>query len=94
MDVRRGAHQGLREIEVAVERGALGEGAPEVAPLTQAAREAGVPVEVHELHDSAVARAYERALVLVRPDGHVAWRGDALPADTRRLIETVAGQRI
>jgi hypothetical protein len=29
--------------------------------------------------------------VLVRPDGQVAWRGDALPEDVRTLIDTVRG---
>ena len=36
--------------------------------------------------------AYERRLVLVRPDGHVAWRADAEPADAGALIDTVRGQ--
>jgi hypothetical protein len=36
-------------------------------------------------------RAYERRLVLVRPDGHVAWRGDASPADPLAVIDRVRG---
>jgi hypothetical protein len=38
------------------------------------------------------APVYERRLVLVRPDGHVAWRGDSAPADSRALIARVTGQ--
>jgi hypothetical protein len=34
---------------------------------------------------------YERRLVLVRPDGHVAWRGDAPPADPLAVIDRVRG---
>jgi len=29
--------------------------------------------------------------VLVRPDGHVAWRGDAAPADPVALIDRIRG---
>jgi hypothetical protein len=36
---------------------------------------------------------YERALVLVRPDGHVAWRGEAAPADPGEIIERIRGAR-
>ena len=34
--------------------------------------------------------------MLVRPDGHVAWRGDSEPANTLAMIDTVrrAGPRI
>jgi hypothetical protein len=34
---------------------------------------------------------YGAALVLVRPDQHVAWRGDSAPADPARLIDLIRG---
>jgi len=34
---------------------------------------------------------YRQKLVLSRPDQHVAWRGDRLPADSRQLIDRVRG---
>jgi 2-polyprenyl-6-methoxyphenol hydroxylase-like FAD-dependent oxidoreductase len=62
-----------------------------VAPLETAAAERGVPLRVVPLDDPAIARLYERRLVLVRPDGMVAWRADALPDDASALIATVTG---
>jgi hypothetical protein len=41
--------------------------------------------------DPAIARLYERRLVLVRPDGHVAWRSDDPPADPLALADRVRG---
>ena len=41
---------------------------------------------VVDLDHAEAARLYERRLVLVRPDGQVAWRGDAVPADTTALM--------
>jgi flavin-dependent monooxygenase StaC len=38
-----------------------------------------------------VRKLYERALVLVRPDGHVAWRADQEPADAAALADCVRG---
>ena len=64
------------------------------ASLEDAARTRGVPLRV-EAVDSTEARAlYERALVLVRPDGHIAWRGDAVPADALALIDAIRGAGI
>jgi hypothetical protein len=34
---------------------------------------------------------YGARLVLVRPDQHVAWRGDDVPDEPRELIEIVRG---
>jgi hypothetical protein len=41
--------------------------------------------------DPAIGALYERRLVLVRPDGHVAWRGDDPPADPGALVDRVRG---
>jgi hypothetical protein len=41
--------------------------------------------------DPAVVRLYERKLVLVRPDGHVAWRSDTLPTDVTGLLNRIRG---
>lgn len=58
--------------------------------LANAATERGVPFTIQKAPPE-VAQAYERRYVLVRPDGHVAWRGDAIPADAGALIDTVRG---
>jgi 2-polyprenyl-6-methoxyphenol hydroxylase-like FAD-dependent oxidoreductase len=52
--------------------------APDAAaePLVAALRERSVPVRLVELADEpAAVAAYETPVALVRPDGHVAWRG-------------------
>jgi hypothetical protein len=46
---------------------------------------------VEAVANPAIAELYERKLVLVRPDGHVAWRSDAPPADPLALADTVRG---
>ncbi|MEV0926337.1 FAD-dependent monooxygenase [Streptomyces spongiicola] len=55
--------------------------------------ERGVPLTVHRGGDPEIAKLYERSFVLVRPDGHVAWRGDDLPGDPVALVDTVRGDR-
>src|SRR5690606_327449 len=62
-----------------------------VTALEDAAREQGVPLTTIDIDDDAIAQLYERALVLVRPDGFVAWRADALPTDCAHLVATVRG---
>ncbi|MCC9305870.1 FAD-dependent monooxygenase [Kitasatospora sp. RB6PN24] len=44
-------------------------------PLERACRARGVPLAVTVCRDPAVAGCYRAPLLLVRPDGHVAWRG-------------------
>jgi hypothetical protein len=63
----------------------------DVAPFTAAARQVGLPLEVVGLDDPRVREYYERPLVLVRPDGHVAWRGDSVPDDAEAIIDRVRG---
>ena len=50
-----------------------------------------MPFEVVALDDPKVRETYERKFVLVRPDGHVAWRGDAIPENTAEIIDKVRG---
>ena len=45
--------------------------------LVAAAKRRGVPLTVLDVDDAEAAALYARKLVLVRPDRHVAWRGDA-----------------
>ena len=45
------------------------------ARLETAAAQRGVPLTVKTIINAEAAALYERPLVLVRPDGHVAWRG-------------------
>jgi hypothetical protein len=58
--------------------------------LEAAARAQHVPLAVHDIAAPAIAALYERKLVLVRPDGHVAWRGNEV-SDASRIIATARG---
>jgi hypothetical protein len=68
----------------------LGRDAPEATALADAAARRGVPLDIVALDEPHVVALYERNLVLVRPDGHVAWRGDAI-SDAPALIDRVRG---
>ena len=50
--------------------------AESVEKLRLAFAQRHIPLEIVQVADESVAALYERPLVLVRPDGHVAWRGD------------------
>jgi 2-polyprenyl-6-methoxyphenol hydroxylase-like FAD-dependent oxidoreductase len=69
----------------------LGVDAPAGEGIVGAAKARGVPLTVAPLDEPAVLDAYQRRLVLVRPDGHVAWRDDVEPADPAVLIDVVRG---
>jgi hypothetical protein len=72
----------------------LGSDPPSGARIERAAAERGVPLTIVPLPDPEVLAACERRLVLVRPDGHVAWRADGEPADAAALIDVVRGHSI
>jgi hypothetical protein len=69
----------------------FGRDKPPVAAIESAAARRGVPLTVVDIDSEAARAAYERRLVLVRPDGHVAWRADEAPSDPGRLIDTIRG---
>jgi 2-polyprenyl-6-methoxyphenol hydroxylase-like FAD-dependent oxidoreductase len=62
----------------------------DAAALELAARDRGVPLKLLDVERPPAASFYG-ALVLSRPDQHVAWRGDSLPADPLALIDRVRG---
>jgi 2-polyprenyl-6-methoxyphenol hydroxylase-like FAD-dependent oxidoreductase len=64
----------------------------DVEPLMQAAARKGMPLALVDVTGAERAELYPEALVLVRPDGHIAWRGDACPAEPDALIELVTGR--
>jgi len=65
----------------------------DVSALLDAARDCGMPLRLVDLDEPAAVKLYERRLVLVRPDGHVAWRADAAPGDPAALVDVVRGAR-
>jgi hypothetical protein len=65
---------------------------PDTARLGAAARKAGVPLVVLDVAQPQAAELYMRKLTLIRPDQHIAWRGDELPPDVDALIATVVGR--
>ena len=63
----------------------------DTADFERAAAARGLPLTRVAVTDSTVADLYGRRLVLVRPDGHVAWRSDTLLADPNAVIDVVRG---
>jgi hypothetical protein len=69
----------------------LSNGLVDTSTITQAGRTIGLPLETIRIDEPTVHQIYESSLVLVRPDGHVAWRGDAMPSDAFEIINKVRG---
>ncbi len=69
----------------------LGADAPESSAFESAFAARRVPLTIVALDDPEIGALYERRMVLVRPDGHVAWRGDAPPADLIAVVDRVRG---
>jgi hypothetical protein len=69
----------------------LADTAPDGTAVASAAAARGVPLTVVTLADNAARERYQQDLVLVRPDQHIAWRGNREPADAAGLIARVIG---
>jgi len=64
----------------------------DATPLLRAAQARGLPLAVLDAdRRDPRAAVYRHALLLSRPDQHVAWRGDALPADLHALAARLCG---
>lgn len=63
----------------------------EISRLQRAAAQRTVPLKVVTLADPRFPALYQARFALVRPDQHVAWRGDRLPQDCLNLIDRARG---
>jgi 2-polyprenyl-6-methoxyphenol hydroxylase-like FAD-dependent oxidoreductase len=59
--------------------------------LARAFAALGAPLQVLDIPDAEPRDVYGYDLLLLRPDLHVAWRGNALPPDPERLAAMVTG---
>src|SRR5262245_585098 len=69
----------------------LGGSKADTAGLAQAFAALGAPLTVLDIPDDEPRAIYGCDLLLIRPDLHVAWRGNRPPADPRRLAAIVTG---
>jgi hypothetical protein len=63
-----------------------------IAPLVDAMREHGIPLEIVDVPANEVSPISDRKLLLARTDQHVAWRGDAVPDRPQHLVDTLRGR--
>ena len=59
--------------------------------LAAQAAQRGIPFRQIDISNPAAAALYGTRLVLVRPDGQVAWRGDELPVGCGKLLDKLRG---
>jgi hypothetical protein len=64
------------------------------ASWEKAAEALGIPLLVLQLGRPDLLPIYERNLLLVRPDQHVAWRGDGLPSDIAAVLTRIVGRSV
>ena len=60
--------------------------------LERAMRARGAPIEILTVESPAARDVYGFDLILLRPDMHIAWRGNAAPSDPDSLAALVTGQ--
>jgi len=69
----------------------LGRTNADTSALEKALRACGAPLAVFDMPDEAPRQVYGRDLLLLRPDLHVAWRGNRPPEDPENVAVTVTG---
>lgn len=69
----------------------LSAGRSEAHEFSTTANRLGIPLKVAVLDDEPRLRVLERSMLLIRPDHHVAWRGDALPSNLETTLARAAG---
>ena len=69
----------------------LGDCTADTAALQAAAQARGVPLSLLDVPSEQAYALYGGRLLLIRPDHHIAWRGNAAPADAQAVIDRVIG---
>jgi 2-polyprenyl-6-methoxyphenol hydroxylase-like FAD-dependent oxidoreductase len=69
----------------------LGGAEADAAPLARAFRNYGAPFAVLDVPDENARDVYGHDLILVRPDLHIVWRGNAPPAEPEKLAALATG---
>jgi 2-polyprenyl-6-methoxyphenol hydroxylase-like FAD-dependent oxidoreductase len=69
----------------------LGNGKADATGLERALAARGAPVKVLDVPDQAARDVYGYDLLLIRPDMHVVWRGNAAPEDAERVAAVATG---
>ena len=69
----------------------FGRSAADVAALARAFAALGAPLQVLDIPDARPREVYGYDLLLLRPDLHVAWRGNKAPAEPARLAAMATG---
>jgi len=71
----------------------LGHTRTDTSALASAFRQIGAPFAALDLPGQAARDIYGHDLILVRPDLHVVWRGNALPENPEKLAAMATGHR-
>jgi 2-polyprenyl-6-methoxyphenol hydroxylase-like FAD-dependent oxidoreductase len=69
----------------------LGRTKADASGLERAIRDCGAPVTALEVPDRAARDVYGYDLILLRPDMHVVWRGNAAPEDPAQIAAVATG---
>jgi 2-polyprenyl-6-methoxyphenol hydroxylase-like FAD-dependent oxidoreductase len=72
----------------------LGGSKADISAFDGAFRAIGAPFTTLDLRGAAAREVYGYDLVLVRPDLHVVWRGNAAPDHAQKLAATATGRRL
>jgi 2-polyprenyl-6-methoxyphenol hydroxylase-like FAD-dependent oxidoreductase len=69
----------------------FGPSAPQGSAIEDVAQARGIPLAVLAIPDADIRDLYGCDLALIRPDQHVAWRGNAEPANPAAMLAQVTG---
>jgi hypothetical protein len=68
-------------------------GDTETRPLEEAFSKLGAPLKIVRLDEPEIRTVYGFNVLLLRPDLHIAWRGDVSPPDPTALSLRVTGRQ-